>query len=103
MRREKSLFLAGIRTPVRPERSPVTILAVCSPLHEIEWEKVVFHTYERVLMVTTYCKCKYILALQMYCIVSKYLPGYNQSHGPIITERLTVIQLVKKFLALYEK
>jgi len=39
----------------------------------------------------------------MYCIVSKYLPVCNQPHGPIITDRLTVIQLVKKFLEFYEK
>jgi len=39
----------------------------------------------------------------MYRIVSKYLPVCNQLHGPIIADRLTVIQLVKKFLAFYEK
>jgi hypothetical protein len=39
----------------------------------------------------------------MYFIVSKYLPVYNQLHGPIITDRLTVIGLVNKFLAFYEK
>jgi len=39
----------------------------------------------------------------MYCIVSKYLPVYNQPQGLIITERLTVIQLVNKFLTFYEK
>lgn len=40
-----------------------------------------------------------IIALQIYCFVSKYLPVCYQPHGPIITERLTVIQLVKKFHA----
>ena len=51
---------------------------------------------------TTHCKCKYILSSQMYCIVSKYLLVCNQPHGTIITERLKINQLVKKFLAFYE-